>query len=73
MNSVIYRLFADDSKRPFAEKARAALTQAPRPVSIGVPLGTDAPADVDGVPVGVTTSGLVLHATWFEFVYEGER
>lgn len=64
------RLFADDSKRPVAERIAAALAQAPRPVSIGIPQGCpDAPSDVDGVPVGVSTSGLVLHATWFEFVY----
>jgi hypothetical protein len=67
---MIYRLFSDDSKRPLADKIRTALSQADRPQRVGVPAGAEAPADVDGVPVGVTTSGLVLQPAWFEFGYQ---
>ncbi len=70
---MLYRLFSDDSKRPIADRIRAALAQAPRPARVGVPVGTDAPADVDGVEVGVTTSGLTLQPSWFEFVYATEE
>jgi hypothetical protein len=67
---MIYRLFSDDSKRPLADKIRTALSQADRPQRVGVPAGAEAPADVDGVPVGVSASGLTLQPSWFEFVYD---